>query len=310
MEDYQSQNPLVSIIIPTHNRADLICRTIESVLHQTYKYIELIIVDDNSTDNTKEIVAQYKDERIKYIKHDLNRGAPAARNTGIKASKGQFIGLLDDDDEWLPDKLEKQLKCFDSSRDIGLVYAGYEIINAKGEASKRIVPTKRGYIFYDLLKLNVIGSPTNLIRRECFEKVGFCDESFISCQDWDLWIRISREYKIEYMEHILARYNLSDNRITTNNNWLDGYLLLIGKYKKDYLQHKDIYSNHLRSIGIIFGNKRDLQNCEKYLREAIMINKLNIRAIFHYILLKILNKRYYKLQTLHSFIHSPYSCIG
>ena len=106
------KNSFISVIVPTYNRADLISETIESILNQTYKYFELIIVDDGSTDNTEEVIRKFKDSRIKYIKTD-NWGGPARpRNTGIKKTKGEYIAFCDDDDIWLPKKLEKQIRVF------------------------------------------------------------------------------------------------------------------------------------------------------------------------------------------------------
>src|SRR5690348_13147078 len=100
----------VSVIIPTHNRSDFLRNAITSVLNQTYQDFEIIVVDDGSTDNTSEVVANFSDERITFIRHDTNKGGSAARNTGILASKCDYIAFLDDDDEWLPDKLRKQME--------------------------------------------------------------------------------------------------------------------------------------------------------------------------------------------------------
>ena len=108
------KSPLVSVVLTTYNRADLISETIESILSQTFRNFELIVVDDGSTDNTEEVVRSYNDERVHYIKTD-NWGGPAKpRNIGIKKAKGEYIAFCDDDDLWLPNKLEVQLKHFDS----------------------------------------------------------------------------------------------------------------------------------------------------------------------------------------------------
>ena len=108
------KNPTVSIIIPTYNRAHLIGRAIQSVLNQTYQNFEIIVVDDGSTDNTEEMIKEFQkhDKRIKYIRHEKNRGGAAARNTGIKVARGEYIAFQDSDDEWLPEKLEKQMDVF------------------------------------------------------------------------------------------------------------------------------------------------------------------------------------------------------
>ena len=116
-------NPTVSIIIPTYNRSRLIARAVKNVLNQTYQDFELIIVDDGSTDGTREVVAGFSDERIRYVQHDKNRGEAAARNTGIKVARGEYIASHDSDDEWLHEKLAKQIRAFENcSPEIGVVY--------------------------------------------------------------------------------------------------------------------------------------------------------------------------------------------
>jgi len=108
------KNPTVSVIIPTYNRAHLVGRSIQSVINQTYQDFEIIVVDDGSTDNTEDIIKEFqkKDKRIKHIKHNKNKGGSAARNTGIRAARGEYIAFLDSDDEWMPTKLEKQTSYF------------------------------------------------------------------------------------------------------------------------------------------------------------------------------------------------------
>ncbi len=113
---------LVSIIIPTYNRANLVIRAIESALNQTYRNIELIVIDDGSKDQTPQIISQIKDPRIRYIRYEENRGASHARNVGLSLAKGEFISFLDSDDEFLPQKIEKQLEAFEKSENVGAVY--------------------------------------------------------------------------------------------------------------------------------------------------------------------------------------------
>jgi len=128
------KNPTVSVIISTYNRAHLIGRAIQSVLNQTYQDFEVIVVDDGSTDNTEEIVKSFNDPRIRYIRHEKNKGAAAARNTGIKAARGKYIAFQDSDDEWLPEKLEKQMKVFENAPpEAGVVYTDMQRINEDGE---------------------------------------------------------------------------------------------------------------------------------------------------------------------------------
>ena len=143
--------PQVSVIIPTYNRAHLLSRAIKSVLNQTFQDFEIIIVDDASTDDTDKLVVSFHDSRVRYIQHEKNHGGGAVRNSAIKQAQGDYIAFLDSDDEWLPEKLEKQMKLFNgTSKKVGLVSAGavdirnqipyaYYIPKFRGDISRRIL---------------------------------------------------------------------------------------------------------------------------------------------------------------------------
>jgi glycosyltransferase involved in cell wall biosynthesis len=206
--------PKVSVIIPTYNRAHLLERAIRSVLNQTFQDFELIVVDDASTDETDRLINNLG-HQIRYIRHDKNRGASAARNTGIKHSSGDYIAFLDSDDEWLPEKLEKQIKVFENRPDkLGLVYVGY---SDEIKPDEPIIPQYRGDILYYLLINNYVGSTTSpLVRKICFERVGFFDESLPALNDWDMWIRIAQHYEFEFIPEVLARFHLQLDSISNN----------------------------------------------------------------------------------------------
>ena len=197
----------VSVIIPTHNRSDFLRRAIASVLNQTYQDFELIVVDDASTDNTAEAVAEFNDERIKLLRHDTNKGGSAARNTGILASECDYIALLDDDDEWLPEKLSRQMEVLLSSPpQVGCVYSGCVDVTTTGKTIGEYIPTKRGDLSKDLVAENCVGGASSaLLKRECVKKVGLFDESLPCSQDYDLWIRISNEFHFECIPETLFR---------------------------------------------------------------------------------------------------------
>jgi glycosyltransferase involved in cell wall biosynthesis len=163
-------NPLVSVILPTYNRAHVLGKAIESILNQTYSNFEIIIVDDGSLDSTEKLVARYRDNRIKYIRHTKNQGAVAARNTGIVASKGEYIAFQDSDNEWLPEKLEKQIAAFNSGPpNLGVVYTSVWIID---KGTKIRIPSLNmkktdGEIHELLLEGNFIDTSTALVKRVC-----------------------------------------------------------------------------------------------------------------------------------------------
>ena len=165
------RNPKINIIIPTYNRADLLPRAIDSVLKQSYRNWEAVIIDDGSTDETEKVVKRYTDTRIHYIKHKLNPGIPAARNTGIKKSKGKYIALLDSDDEWLPQKLACQIKAFkNESYNCGVVYTGgYLVKNNKDKLTKSVIVSPNNF-YEKILFKNIVGSSTVLVKRENLRK--------------------------------------------------------------------------------------------------------------------------------------------
>lgn len=203
--------PLVSVIIPTYNRAGKLKRSIKSVLNQTYENFELIVVDDASKDDTETKVNSFDDSRIKYIKHDKNKGGGASRNTGIKLSEGKYIAFLDDDDIWLPIKLEKQIKKFSLLPNIfGAVYSyHYEIDDYTGHLKYFSGSRFRGDVYKRLLR-GWCAASTSLfvIRSECFENVGTFDERLESFQDYDLWIRLSKQYYFDYVPKPLVVRNI------------------------------------------------------------------------------------------------------
>jgi len=192
----------VSVIVPTYNRADLISETIESILNQTYKNFELIIVDDGSTDNTEKVIRKFKDNRIKYIKTDYS-GVPARpRNIGIKKAKGEYIAFLDSDDMWLPEKLEKQIKVFQASNETAMLYTRFRTI--EGEIiSNRIFPEngmyKSGNMFKSIYLRNLIACSSVMIKRSVLDQVGLfnTDPNLIAIEDADLWLRIALKYNIK-----------------------------------------------------------------------------------------------------------------
>jgi len=184
--------PQVSIIIPTYNRADLVGHAIESVLEQTYADWELIVVDDGSEDDTRDVVARYTDPRIQYI-YQENRKLPGARNTGIRASTGEYVAFLDSDDRFLPDKLEAQVASIADRADVGLVASGWTEVDGQLNPLRTICPWRLN------VKLSLDSwlygcpfiVPVILVRRHWLQQVGLFDEKQHYVEDWDLWLRLA-----------------------------------------------------------------------------------------------------------------------
>ncbi len=211
---------LVSVITPTYNRGEVLKETIQSVLNQTYHNFEYIIVDDGSTDNTKEIVQSFKDKRIKYI-NQQHVGTPASgRNNGIKNAKGEFIAFLDSDDIWFPQKLEIQLKEFQKNADI-LILATNGIIIPMRPYRKYLSLKKNLVVSFRHLivnRVNPIMNSSVLIKRTAIEAIGLIDEEpFIrASEDYDYWLRVLkyRDNSILVLKQILVKYRVHSFNIT------------------------------------------------------------------------------------------------
>jgi glycosyltransferase involved in cell wall biosynthesis len=255
--------PKVSVIIPTHNRASFLPAAVQSVLNQTFQDFEVIVVDDASDDETPAVMRSFTDPRITYVRHDSNKGQGETRNDGIRRATGEYIALLDDDDEWLPQKLEKQVHLLDgSSTMVGLVYTGFRKIDARTrEVVGEVVPDRRGYVFEEIARRNWIGTcSTVLCRRSCLKIAGLFDETLVAGVDYDLWLRISRQYQVEYIKDPLVNYNVHNSNLSNNYAMvIRGMETTNRKYGHLFNLHRKSYSDRYHSIGMFYclnGNLR------------------------------------------------------
>jgi glycosyltransferase involved in cell wall biosynthesis len=202
---------LVSVVIPTYNTSNFLIKAIQSVINQTYKNWELIIVDDGSTDQTRQIVEEFqkKDSRIKYFFQN-NKGQGAARNLGIKNANGVYIAFLDSDDEFFENKLERVMSYFVKDKNIAFIYSDASIIgdNLYQKRRSEVVTPYSGEIYKKLLFNNFITTSTVVVKKEVLQNCGLFDESDLlrNFEDYDLWLRIAKKYKIEYIPEVLTKY--------------------------------------------------------------------------------------------------------
>lgn len=213
---------MVSVIMPTYNRAFIIKNAINSVLKQTYEDWELIIVDDCSTDNTSEVVQEYmqSDSRIKYIQRERNMGANVCRNCGIKNARGEYIALLDSDNVWDSHKLETQvnlIKCADE--DVAVVFCRERIVNGETEFILPVDGFEIENIKNVLCQRNVIDSSTALIKKESFYKVGLFDEALPRWQEWEFFIRliVIQNYRALFVNEVLNVSYIQSDSISRNS---------------------------------------------------------------------------------------------
>ena len=266
--------PSVSVIIPTYNRAHLVGRAIRSVLDQTRQDFELIVVDDGSTDKTGRVVRSFTDDRIRYLRHERNRGGAAARNTGIKAARGTYIAFLDSDDEWLPEKLEKQVEEFQrADESVGVVYCAFWWCE---EGAKLLSPSPPSLEKEDFQKLihkrrAYVWTVTAMVRRNVLQAVGGFDERLPRCQETELWMRVSYHYNFAYINEPLVNvYDPGERSLDYVRAHVEARKLILSKHESYINKFRDIKSNYLYEIGNKLCQLGEVSEGRKYLLRALL----------------------------------------
>ena len=305
----KDNKPTISVIVPTFNRACIITKTIESVINQTYQDIEIIVVDDCSTDNTEEIIKELQkhDKRIRYIRHKENKGAGTARNTGIEEAKGIYIALQDSDDEWLPEKLEKQMQVFETvSADVGVVYSGAWRIknNEKTYIPFYRIKQKQGDIHKELLRENFIITPSLLIKRMCFAKVGFFEESLSYFEDWEFLIRVAKYFNFRYVDEplLISYYTSGGVNETTFLNRAKTRMFILQKHFDDIRLDKKILANYQYLIGNFWGHCNKLNCAKEFMLKAIKSYPFEIKFYLKLLILVFAPKYFTRLSIMGSAI--------
>ena len=243
---------LVSVIIPTYNRAALLERAIKSVCTQTYTNWELLLVDDASNDGTTKLLENLisEDSRIKYFRPwESNMGVSCARNYGIKSSRGALIAFLDSDDEWLEGKLEKQLKLY--NRDPYRLCHSNEIWVRRGVRVNQMKKHEKsgGYIYDKCLALCCISPSAAVVERQVFEEIGVFDESLLVCEDYDLWLRVCCKYPVSFIdEPLLVKYGGHSDQLSRRSWGNDIYRLVsLDKILESGKLTREQYRNTLKA---------------------------------------------------------------
>lgn len=283
---------LVSILMPVYNGQDFLDRSISSVLKQDYSKWELIIVDDASKDNSIAVIEKYlPDKRIKLIKNEDNKGIATSRNIGLEFSQGEYITLLDQDDEWLDHKLSKQVSLFKQlPEEYGLVYCNTKVVREEGkdiEKKLRIEPKKT--IPENLKKLffsNFVSSLTVMLRKDYLDNVGFFDENIKwGGDDYDLWLRFAERYKFGFVDEVLAiRHEHGKNFSATKKNIMHGTIELAKYYanKHPFLKkelNKTIAINYYR-YGVESIKQRKLLRGLEYVLKSFLYSRIGLFRMF------------------------------
>lgn len=250
----EDTSPKVSVILPTHNRSTSLMRAIDSVLNQSYKDLELIVVDDASTDNTKGLVADISDPRIRYLSHRKCKGAGAARNTGINAARGEYIAFQDSDDEWLSGKLSQQMRVMESNPEVSAVFSPYVRIDAttdkKTQVPDQILPHMSGDILNGILGGSFIGTPTLLVRRSALAACGLFNEKLKTLEDWELAIRLAKSSRFSCLETPLLHAYVTKGSVSEcDRTALQTIDEIINLHIDSYLRHPRSYARILTFSG-------------------------------------------------------------
>jgi glycosyltransferase involved in cell wall biosynthesis len=274
----------ISVIIPTHNRAHFLRQSVDSVLSQTYENFEIIIIDNNSTDNTTDLLKNYNDRRIKYVKNSENNGCAGGRNQGIEMARGDYITFLDSDDELFSTKFEKQLmKLHTLPNKFGLIYCGFCYASGKtGQIIKNIYPEIHGNVYDNLLEMNLFPVHAAIIKRECFQKCGVLDASLPACEDWDIWIRIAKYYEFGFVPDILAKYNIHGEQMATD---IESMILarkrIVEKNKSELKSRPRLLGKHLKEIASLYCRNDQPAEGRKYFLASIRSYPLNYQCYIH-----------------------------
>ena len=213
----------VTVVIPTYNRGYVLERAINSVLNQSFIVHELLIVDDGSTDNTSDVLRYYDNIPLVKVITTENRGVSAARNIAIKQAEGEWIALLDSDDEWLTHKLEVQMAFLKENSHLPLVH-GEEIWirNGKRVNQRKIHQKFGGHIFQRCLPLCLISPSASVIRKDVLEELGYFDEEFEVCEDYDLWLKLTSLYEVGFIEDpVITKYGGHEDQLSRKFKAMD-----------------------------------------------------------------------------------------
>lgn len=273
--------PLISVIIPTRDRPEKLVQAIDSVLSQTYESYEIIVVDDGSIVDVEKILEKFYADRILCLKHEKVSGACVARNSGLLHAKGDFIAFLDDDDRWLPQKLEKQLAVFAEfgGNNLALVSCGY-FYESNGSIIETRYAEKPSEPYNELLIANWIGgSSLPLIKKDMLDQVGFFDANFQTCQDWDLWIRLCQKFEVSVVKEPLVFRVIHPVQISGDLvRKIEGRKALLQKYQIELDARPSAHSAQLRRLGTLELLLGDVRCARGYYRHALKVGLMDVRS--------------------------------
>jgi glycosyltransferase involved in cell wall biosynthesis len=250
-----SQHPQVSIVLPTHNRASRLPRALRSCLQQTYRNLEVIVVDD-STDNTPEVVRGFQrdDPRVRYVRVE-NETLPGALNAGFRVSKGEFLTWICDDNWFYEDAIEVMLKALEENPEVGLVYSDYDHVDSEGRFIRRAYKSEP-----ELLPYRNCVTGCYLYRRKVYEVIGDYDPNWLYVEDYEYWLRVSKRFKLAHIRDAsLVAWEIHDQTLTTLLGARQGFLAaqVQVKYASPWWRKLHVFLNSRRDVGRFYAARGD-----------------------------------------------------
>lgn len=286
----------VSVIIPTRNRGVFLGAALRSVLAQSYDDFEVVVVDDGGAPGSAASVESCADPRVRLLRHRERRGGAAARNSGIAAASAPYVAFLDDDDEWYPDKLARQMALIQSQpAPLGAIYTGYDIVEGERKVGQ-IIPCQSGRLTLSLLAGNLIGSTSSVLVRRCaLDAVGGFDERLASFQDYDLWLRLARDWQFDCIAAPLLKYRVHERKIWTDPQAIAaGLELMLEKYGAHTAFRKKA-SRYYMALGVGWCRQNATERGLAALRQAVELDRYALRARIYWVAAALARRQFGRL---------------
>ncbi len=273
------ERPLVSVVLPTADRASVLPKAIDSVLTQRYDRLEVVVVDGGSTDGTRALVDSYDDPRLEYVRRDSPAGVSAARNQGIRRSSGEFVAFIDSDDCWRPDALERQVAALrEAPPDYGVAYCGIE--KREGEPITRT--GESGDVHEALRHLAVpTYTSTLVVRRDALERIGGFDEALLCFEDWDLCLRLACEWRFVYVNDSLVIKGEPGDNVSGEP---DRLVTAIERLETKYDLPDGTRARLLADAGATHCEVGRIEEGRRYLARAVTLDPTRFNAVAAYLL--------------------------
>lgn len=278
-------NPLVSVILPCYNAEDFIEASIKSIMDQTYSNLEIIAIDDCSTDNTFSIlqILSKNDNRIKILQNEKNAGLVSSLNNGIINAKGKYIARMDADDISLPQRIERQIKFMEQHVDVALCGSDYLTINSKNkEIGKISFPSENEEIKAALLFTNAFAHPTVVIRKEILERCGPYEEGLVPAEDYELWIRIAENYKIANIPAYLLKYRVHESNLTLTKkeNQKHAFEIILNKHAAAFGYAEPFIVYHVKFLNGSWNKRSSIKEIKGFKNWKKVLIEKNSRWAF------------------------------